>query len=186
MSLNFSSSNYKALILDRDGVINADSPDYIKSPDEWTPIPGSLEAIARVKALGIPIAVITNQSGVGRGYYDLRTLAAIHDKMHTQLAMAGTRIDSLLFCPHHPDDQCVCRKPKPTMLKAACLDLGVAVSDALYIGDKESDFKTALAAGCHFAFVATGYGNSVVKQIYQAPIFSDLFEAIKGCFSPTH
>ena len=173
---------YKALILDRDGVINADSPNYIKSPDEWIPLPGSLEAIAKVKAQGIPVGVITNQSGIGRKYYDLATLAAIHLKMHLLLSTLNTKVDSLMFCPHHPDDQCACRKPKPSLLRAMCSELSVPPSKVLYIGDKESDYRTAQAAGSHFALVRTGYGSSTKDELSQVPCFTDLAQAVESCF----
>ena len=105
--------NMKLIILDRDGVINHDSDAYIKSPDEWLPISGSLEAIARLSHAGYRIAVATNQSGVGRGYYSLATLANIHEKMNQAVRAAGGLIDVIFFCPHVPDEACECRKPKP-------------------------------------------------------------------------
>jgi len=105
----------KLIILDRDGVINLDSDHFIKSPDEWKPIPGSLEAIARLNQAGYRVAVATNQSGVGRGLFDMAMLNAIHTKMHKELAQAGGRIDALFYCPHAADSKCACRKPLPGM-----------------------------------------------------------------------
>ena len=107
----------KLVILDRDGVINFDSDQYIKSPEEWKPIPGSLEAIARLNQAGYRVVVATNQSGIGRGLFDMDTLNAIHDKMHKALAPAGGRIDAIFFCPHTADSNCDCRKPKPGMFE---------------------------------------------------------------------
>ena len=110
----------KLIILDRDGVINHDSDDYIKSPDEWQPIDGSLEAIARLNHAGYTIAIASNQSGLARGYFDIEVLTAMHKKMDELLAKMGGRIDAIFYCPHGPDDACHCRKPKPGML----LDIG--------------------------------------------------------------
>ncbi len=107
----------KLIILDRDGVINHDSDQFIKSPEEWKPIPGSLEAIARLNQAGYRVVVATNQSGIGRGLFDMDTLNAIHDKMHKALAQVGGRIDAIFFCPHTNADNCDCRKPKPGMLQ---------------------------------------------------------------------
>lgn len=176
------SFSYQALILDRDGVINADSSNYIRSPEEWQPLPGSLEAIAKVKRLGIPVGVITNQSGVGRGYYDLATLAAIHDKMHSLLWEHSATIDSLLFCPHHPKEGCTCRKPQSTMLTMCCQNLGVSPTEVLYIGDKKSDYETAMAAGSHFALVRTGYGEETLKSSSKVSVYADLAAAVEAMF----
>src|SRR5215467_2526891 len=107
----------RLVILDRDGVINRDSDQFIKSPEEWRPIPGSLEAIARLNHAGYRVVIATNQSGIGRGLFDMATLNAIHEKMHKALAAAGGRIDALFYCPHTADSQCECRKPKPAMFR---------------------------------------------------------------------
>ena len=107
----------KLIVLDRDGVINHDSDQFIKSPDEWRPIPGSLEAIARLNHAGYRVVVATNQSGIGRGLFDMATLNAIHEKMHRALAQVGGRVDAIFFCPHTADSSCECRKPKPGMLR---------------------------------------------------------------------
>src|SRR3990167_9545563 len=101
------------IILDRDGVINFDSEFYIKSPAEWVPIPGSLEAIAKLKQAGFKIVIATNQSGIGRGFYTHEILAEIHDKMNNLLAELGVTLDGIFYCPHHPDEHCNCRKPEP-------------------------------------------------------------------------
>ena len=168
----------KALVLDRDGVINADSPDYIKSPEEWHPIPGSIEAIAQAKRAGIPVGIITNQSGVGRGYYSLETLADIHDKMYRLLAAHDTSVDCLFFCPHEPGEQCPCRKPKPSMLQMCARAFNVDLQDVMYLGDKLSDFQTEQAAGSQFALVTTGYGQATQKDSEIDLCFPDLSSAI--------
>src|SRR3954465_8190980 len=111
------SAAQKLIILDRDGVINHDSPDFIKSPKEWLPVPGSLEAIARLNQAGYRVVVATNQSGIARELFDMATLNAIHQKLHTAAQQAGAHIDSIFFCPHAADDNCDCRKPKPGMLQ---------------------------------------------------------------------
>ena len=107
----------RLVVLDRDGVINYESDAYIKSPDEWIPIPGSLEAIARLNRGGFTVVVATNQAGVGRGLFDLKALSLIHRKMETSVAAAGGRLEGIFFCPHHPDENCDCRKPKPGLMQ---------------------------------------------------------------------
>ena len=119
------------IILDRDGVINEDSDAYIKSPDEWHPIPNSLEAIAQLNAHGYPVVVATNQSGVGRGYYSEQTLDLIHDKFRKALAAVGGHVDGIFVCPHHPDDGCSCRKPKPGLFLKIGQEFGVDFAKAL-------------------------------------------------------
>src|SRR4249919_2394740 len=115
----------KLIVLDRDGVINHDSAQFIKSPDEWRPIPGSLEAIARLNHAGFRVVIATNQSGIGRGLFDMATLNAIHEKMHRALAQVGGRIDALFYCPHSEESKCECRKPKTAMLQEIGVRLGV-------------------------------------------------------------
>ncbi len=172
----------KLIILDRDGVINYDSDEYIKSPGEWRPIEGSLEAIARLNRAGYIVTVASNQSGIARGYFDLQTLSAIHTKMDTMLAQEGGRIDAIFFCPHRPEDHCRCRKPKPAML----LDIGqrfnVSLEEVYFIGDTVGDMKTAYAANARPLLVRTGKGskaelilNAECKQ--KIPIYDDLSSA---------
>ena len=134
------------LILDRDGVINHDSAAYIRSPADWRPIDGALAAIARLHRAGFGLAVATNQSGVGRGYFDLPTLEAIHAKMHAAIAAAGGRIDALAYCPHTPDEHCACRKPKPGLPLRLMAECGFEPQDALMIGDTARDIEAAQAA----------------------------------------
>lgn len=150
----------KLVILDRDGTINFDSPDYIKSPGEWQPIPGSLEAIARLNQAGYRVAVATNQSGIGRGLFDTRTLFAIHDKLQRALGQVGGRVDAFFFCPHKADDGCRCRKPEPGMLLEVARRFNVPIEEALMVGDSRKDLQAAVAAGARPALVLTGNGAS--------------------------
>jgi D-glycero-D-manno-heptose 1,7-bisphosphate phosphatase len=149
----------KLIILDRDGVINYDSDQFIKSPQEWRPIEGSLEAIALLNQFGWRVVVATNQSGVGRGLFDMDTLAAIHDKMHRSLAQAGGRIDAIFFCPHAADSKCVCRKPKPGMLLEIASRFNVDLADVPVVGDSLRDLQAADAAGAQPVLVRTGKGE---------------------------
>lgn len=152
------------IILDRDGVINYDSDEYIKSPDEWIPIPGSLEAIARLNRAGYQVVVASNQSGLARGFFDLDTLDQIHQKMRAELAQAGGNIEALLFCPHGPEDGCACRKPKPGMLldiaKKFCCDLAGVPA----VGDSLRDIEAAQAVGARPLLVRTGKGLLTLEQ----------------------
>jgi D-glycero-D-manno-heptose 1,7-bisphosphate phosphatase len=153
----------KLIILDRDGVINHDSDAYIKSPEEWRPIPGSLEAIARLTKAGYRIVVATNQSGVARGLFDLETLGAIHARMHQAVAEAGGRIDAIFFCPHGPDSGCACRKPKPGMLIEILRRFGADASEVTTVGDSLRDLQAAVAAGCKPVLVLTGKGRKTMQ-----------------------
>ncbi len=152
------------IILDRDGVINEDADDYIKTPDEWIPIPGSLEAIAKLNQTGHQVVVATNQSGIARGLYDEKTLAAIHAKMQRMLAQVGGHLDGIFYCPHHPDDQCDCRKPKPGLMHQVASVLQTDFSDALMVGDAERDIDCAHAAGCPAVLVLTGKGRRTLER----------------------
>ena len=149
----------KLVILDRDGTINQDSEQYIKSPAEWKPIPGSLEAIARLTQDGWRIAVATNQSGIARGLFDMSTLNAIHAEMHRAVGQAGGRIDAIFFCPHAADSNCECRKPKPGLLHEIGARFGVELDDVPVIGDSARDAAAAAAAGARPWLVLTGNGR---------------------------
>ena len=149
----------KLVILDRDGTINQDSDNYIKSPLEWKPIPGSLEAIARLTQGGWRIVVATNQSGIARGLFDMATLNAIHAEMHRAVGQAGGRIDAVFFCPHAADSKCECRKPKPGLLHEIASRLGVGLDDVPMIGDTLRDVEAAVAAGAKPYLVLTGKGR---------------------------
>ena len=153
----------KLVVLDRDGVINSDSDQYIKSPQEWKPIAGSLEAIARFTQAGFQVAVATNQSGVARGLFDMATLNAMHDKMHKAVNQLGGRIDAVFFCPHAADAGCACRKPKPGMLLEIAARFNIALSGVAVIGDSLRDLQAASAAGARPVLVRTGKGEMTLK-----------------------
>jgi D-glycero-D-manno-heptose 1,7-bisphosphate phosphatase len=153
----------KLVVLDRDGVINLDSDQYIKSPEEWKPIPGSLEAIARLTQAGFRVVVATNQSGLGRGLFDMATLNAMHDKMHKAVNQLGGRIDAVFFCPHAQDAGCDCRKPKPGMLREIAARFDLALAGVPVIGDSLRDLQAASAAGARPVLVLTGKGEQTLK-----------------------
>ncbi len=149
----------KLIILDRDGVINFDSDQFIKNPEEWKPIPGSLEAIARLNQADYRVVVATNQSGIGRGLFDMQMLNAIHDKMHKACALAGARIDAVFYCPHTADSHCHCRKPKSGMLEAIAARYSVSLADVPVVGDSLRDLQSAAAMGALPCLVLTGKGT---------------------------
>ena len=149
----------KLVILDRDGTINHDSDQHIKSPAEWKPIKGSLEAIARLSQNGWRVVVATNQSGIGRGLFDMATLNAIHDTMHRAVHLAGGRIDAIFFCPHAGDSNCECRKPKPGMLLEIAKRMNVELEGVPMVGDSLRDLQAAVAAGARPVLVLTGKGT---------------------------
>jgi D-glycero-D-manno-heptose 1,7-bisphosphate phosphatase len=148
----------RLVIVDRDGVINEDSDDYIKSVGEWRPIAGSLEAIGALTRGGYQVAVVTNQSGLGRGLFDEATLAAIHRHMLAAVHAAGGELAGIYYCPHAPDADCDCRKPRPGLFRNLERELGLSVRGAPYIGDKLSDVEAAEAAGARPILVRTGRG----------------------------
>ncbi|HEY5293224.1 MAG TPA: D-glycero-beta-D-manno-heptose 1,7-bisphosphate 7-phosphatase [Burkholderiales bacterium] len=154
----------KLVILDRDGVINLDSEQYIKSPEEWTPIAGSLEAIARFTQAGFRVVVATNQSGIGRGLFDMATLNAMHDKMHKAVNQLGGRIDAVFFCPHAQDAGCACRKPRPGMLLEIAERFNIPLAGVPAIGDSLRDLQAASAAGARPILVLTGKGELTLKS----------------------
>ena len=149
----------KLVILDRDGVINEESASYIKTPDEWRPIPGSLEAIARLNQAGFYVVLATNQSGVGRGLFEVSTLNAIHDKMQRALAQLGGRIDAIFFCPHAEEANCACRKPKPGLLEELGRRFNLELAGVPSIGDALRDLQAAAAVGATPILVLTGKGR---------------------------
>ena len=153
----------RLIVLDRDGVINRDSEQFIKSPDEWRPIPGSLEAIARLHHAGFRVVVATNQSGIGRGLFDMATLNAIHEKMYKALAQAGGRIDALFYCPHTADSDCECRKPKAGMLREIGLRFGIDMTGIPCVGDSVRDLEAAEAVGAQPLLVLTGKGEKTLR-----------------------
>lgn len=176
----------KLVILDRDGVINYDSPEFIKNPDEWRPIPGSLEAIARLNQAGCHVVLATNQSGVGRGLLDIATLCAIHDKMHLALAQAGARVDAVFYCPHGQDAGCECRKPKPGMLEDIAHRFNIDLTDVPCVGDSLRDLQAADSVGAQPILVLTGKGKQT-KAAGNLPartqIHADLAAAVKAIVS---
>lgn len=172
----------RMVILDRDGVINHDSDDYIKSPDEWIPINGSLEAIYRLKKAGYLVTVATNQSGVGRGMFDLDTLQAIHDKFTALLTQRGCAIDGIFFCPHRPNDNCVCRKPKPGLLLQIAQQFQINLSETVFVGDTFSDIQAARMAGAKPALVKTGKGLDTIEKygvFEDIGVYSDLAHFVR-------
>lgn len=154
----------KLVILDRDGVINLDSEHYIKSPEEWKPLAGSLEAIARFTQAGFRVVIATNQSGIGRGLFDMATLNAMHDKMHKAVNQLGGRVDAVFFCPHAQDAGCACRKPQPGMLLEIAERFNVALAGVPAIGDSMRDLQAAIAAGARPILVLTGKGEQTLKS----------------------
>ena len=154
----------RLIVLDRDGVINHDSEQFIKSPDEWRPIPGSLEAIARLNHAGYRAVVATNQSGVGRGLLDFATLNAIHDKMHRALAQVGGRIDAIFYCPHTAESRCECRKPKAGMLREIGVRFNVDMSGVACVGDGLRDLQAADSVGAQPMLVLTGKGEKTLRE----------------------
>ena len=149
----------KLIVLDRDGVINHDSEQFIKSPEEWRAIPGSLEAIARLNQAGYRVVVATNQSGVGRGLFGMTMLTAIHEKMFKALSQVGGRIDAVFYCPHAADSNCDCRKPKPGMFEQVASRFGVDMNNVPAVGDGLRDLQAAHAVGARPVRVLTGKGE---------------------------
>ncbi|WP_122153407.1 D-glycero-beta-D-manno-heptose 1,7-bisphosphate 7-phosphatase [Paraburkholderia sp.] len=152
----------KVVVLDRDGVINVDSDAFIKSPDEWVALPGSLEAIARLNQAGYRVAIATNQSGIGRGLFDMNALNAMHLKMHRMVALVGGRIDAVFFCPHTAEDHCECRKPKPGMLKMIAERFEADPKATPVVGDSLRDLQAGAALGFATHLVLTGKGRQTL------------------------
>lgn len=171
----------RILVLDRDGVINQDSAAYITTPEEWRPITGSIDAIARAKHAGFTIAIATNQSGLGRGYFSKDDLDAMHGKLQALLEQQQAHIDLIAYCPHLPSDQCECRKPKTGLLKQIESQLGQSLSNAWFVGDSLKDLQAAETMGMQPVLVKTGNGL-LVFQNNQLPhntlVFDDLAGAI--------
>lgn len=167
-----------AVLLDRDGVINHDSTNYIKSPDEWKPVSGSLDAIALMHQSGKKIGVATNQRGLALGLYSEQTLTAIHQKMHAAIARVGGKIDALAFCPHDTSDRCNCRKPRPGMLLQLMRQLNAEPEHTIMVGDKLSDIEAAQAARITPVLVLSGKGQDTVynhqRKLGATQIFADL------------
>jgi len=173
----------KLVILDRDGVINVDSDQFIKTPDEWKPIPGSLDAIARLNHAGYRVVIASNQSGIGRGLFDMAALNAINEKMYKALAQAGGRIDALFYCPHPAEANCMCRKPKPGMLEDIARRFNVSLAGVPSIGDSLRDLQAAIAAGGTPILVLTGKGAKTQAAgglPEHTKVYQDLAEAVRA------
>jgi D-glycero-D-manno-heptose 1,7-bisphosphate phosphatase len=175
----------KAVLLDRDGVINFDSPDYILTPEQWRPIPGSLEAIAALTRAGIPVAIVSNQSALGRGMFDAVTMEAIHMRMIAAIEASGGRIAHTAYCPHAPEDDCACRKPKPGLLIETLQALGIKnAAQTIMIGDSARDVEAAMAVGVRPMLVRTGYGDAEAilakarRLVPDIPVYDDLAAAV--------
>lgn len=176
----------RVVILDRDGVINFDSPDYIKSVAEWRPIPGSLEAIARLSAAGASVFVATNQAGIARGKLSSDALADIHAEMIGRLEAVGGSLAGIEFCPHHPDDDCQCRKPAPGMLERIGERSGLPIAGEPFVGDSLKDIEAAEAAGCRPVLVLTGNGETTWHQRSDlVDVYPDLASFVDAWLSET-
>ena len=174
----------RLVILDRDGVVNQDSEDFIKSPEEFVPLPGSLEAIARLNAAGYSVAVASNQSGIARGLFSEATLETMHRKLHDLLEAVGGHIDGIFYCPHGPDDHCDCRKPEPGLLRQIGEHFGVDLAGVPVVGDSLRDLQSAMAVGAMPILVLTGKGEYTHRQLSNAPslsatpVYADLAQAV--------
>ena len=175
------------IILDRDGVINQDSDEFIKSPAEWEPIEGSLEAIARLNYAGYRVVVITNQSGVARGLLDVETLNRIHSKMRRMLAQVGGRIEAILFCPHAPEDNCHCRKPLDGAFTELAHRLRIKLENVPAIGDSIRDLQAAQSVGARPILVKTGKGQQTLKDGIPegVEVYDNLDAVVTALLEPT-
>jgi D-glycero-D-manno-heptose 1,7-bisphosphate phosphatase len=175
------------LILDRDGVINQDSDDYIKTLEEWIPIPGSIEAIARLSGAGYQVCIATNQSGLGRGYFELDVLEEIHQHLADLVERAGGSLAGIFYCSHLPDEGCACRKPRTGLITAIEAELGLSAQGAWFVGDSLKDLQAAQRHGCKPLLVTTGKGQKTLAQLRSAevdlvspetvPVYGNLAEA---------
>ena len=179
----------KLIILDRDGVINEDSDDYIKSPDEWVPIDGSLNAIARLSRAGYRVFIATNQSGIARGLFSIETLHDIHQKMLAEIQHLGGTIDAILFCPHGPDDHCECRKPQPGLYLEIGSRTGQSLQDVPIIGDSLRDLEAAKALGARPILVRSGKGKTTLqrhrKTLARVQVYDNLAQAVDSLLTET-
>ena len=180
--MNHKSTQCQDIILDRDGVINLDSDAYVKSEAEWVAIDSSIQAIALLHQAGHRIFVATNQSGVGRGFFTLETLNAIHRKMIALVQQAGGYIDDIAFCPHTPEDECSCRKPKAGLLTALARKNQITLTNAIVIGDSLRDLQAATDVGAEAILVLTGKGKKTQQQnpALPYPIYETLYDATKS------
>lgn len=180
----------KLIILDRDGVINYDREDYVKSVDEFIPIEGSVEAIAALHKAGYTVVIATNQSGLARGKFDLDDLEAMHEKITRLVEEAGGEIGAIFYCPHHPDDNCKCRKPKPGMLDAIEAEFNISAQGFYFVGDTLRDLQAGAQKGCQLALVKTGNGLRTLEKLQNIELQTDeplinlqevsIFDDLKG------
>lgn len=173
----------RLLILDRDGVINNDSPDFIKHPREWQPLPGSLRALGAATQAGFRISIVSNQSGLARGLFRIEDLHRIHQRLVREAELHGGVIDAFFFCPHGPREGCECRKPRPGLVRSAAARSGLGLEDAVMIGDRESDIDAARAAGVRPILVRTGHGTrtaDTMREMTELPVYPDLANAINA------
>ena len=184
--------NSRLVILDRDGVINHDSDNFIRSPEQWHAIPGSLEAIARLCREDYRVVIITNQSGISRGYYSINTLNQIHQKMLEELNHLGGEISAIFFCPHSDNDNCGCRKPKPGMFEELSQRMNQPLAGVYAVGDSLRDLQAAQTAGARPVLVKTGKGAATLEAMHEqgmmkdVPVFSDLNEFVDHHLSARH
>ena len=175
------------VILDRDGVVNYDSADFIKNTDEWRPLPGSIEAIAAMSKAGFTLAVASNQSGLARGLFDQHTLDEMHQKMLEMVNVAGGHISKIVVCPHGPDDDCDCRKPKSGMLEQLARHFDTSLDDVAVIGDALRDLEAAAAVGARPILVRTGKGRKTEAELPErlaaVPVYDDLAAAARALIS---
>jgi D-glycero-D-manno-heptose 1,7-bisphosphate phosphatase len=179
----------KLIILDRDGVINHDSPDFIKSPAEWIPIPGSLEAIARLNQAGYRVVIASNQSGIARELFDVTILNAIHQKLHASAQTVGAAIDAIFFCPHAAVDNCDCRKPKSGMFEEIAKRFKVSLRGVPTVGDSLRDLQSGFKCGCTPYLVLTGKGQKTFETGGLPPgteVFPDLAAMVNALLKSPH
>lgn len=168
------------VILDRDGVINEDAPDYVKAPEEWHPIPGSLEAIAKLSHAGVRVFIASNQSAIGRRLMTLADLADVHRAMQAALNELGAAVEALFFCPHKPTDGCACRKPRPGLLRAIGRRCGAPLDGVPFIGDTMRDVKAARAVGARPVLVRTGKGDNITRFPQNVAVHDNLAAAVEA------
>lgn len=171
-------NNKPVILLDRDGVINQDSDQYVKSVDEWIPISGSIESIATLHKAGFKVFIVTNQSGIARGYYNIEILDRMHEKMNQLVEQAGGKIAGIRYCPHGPDDNCNCRKPKAGMIESIESELNISFKTypAIMVGDSKRDLEAGYDRGCQLALVLTGKGRKTQYENMSFPfkVYNDL------------
>lgn len=176
----------RTLLLDRDGVINQDSPDFIRTPGEFRPLPGALEAVVRAQRAGYRVIIVSNQSGLARGLFAMRDLNAIHRRLQDELERLGGRVEAFFFCPHGPDEGCDCRKPAGGLLRALASRLGVELGNVPFIGDRISDACAAQSVGARPLLVRTGLqplGAAALTALGPVEVFDDLPAAVEALLS---